>query len=126
MSEFKGSFEDFRTILSDLGERGSWSDISNGKQFKTQDGGILNWFSGTGKINFQGSSPARERLQQSFDETSPTTAPSLHVVTQIQGKSLQKVFVVHGHDTVAREQLNLCCISLVWILSCLPIRAEEA
>lgn len=105
MAEFNGSFEELQTTVAGFGCVGTWTDIANGKQFKTKEGGILNWFPATGRINFQGPAAAREKLQQSFDG-SPTVAISA-IAAASPAQAQEKVFVVHGHDTVAREQLEL-------------------
>lgn len=107
MSEFKGSFEELQIMVASFGCVGTWTDIANGKQFKTKEGGILNWFPATGRINFQGPATAREKLQQFFDGFSPAATFPAAATTPTQAKPQQKVFVVHGHDTVAREQLEL-------------------
>lgn len=67
----------------------------------------MNWFPATGRINFQGPAAAREKLQQSFDGSSPVATSPTTAVSPAQAKVQEKVFVVHGHDTVAREQLEL-------------------
>jgi len=109
MAEFKGSFEDLQQTVSNFGCAGAWSDIGNGKQFKTGDGGILNWFPATEKINFQGAAAAKNKLQALFGEASaPLPAMAAPVaVAAPNHKVKEKVFVVHGHDSVSREQLEL-------------------
>ena len=108
MQEFKGTFEELQTAVSGKGCIGKWTDTANGMQFKTNDGGILNWFPTTGKINYQGSATAKVKLQNSLGAASP---PKVHLVSSqpapVAVKPNEKVFVVHGHDTVAREQLEL-------------------
>ena len=106
MSEFKGSFGDLQAMVTKFGHIGDWVDIPHGKMFKTKEGGILNWFPASGRINFQGPTAAKEKLQQFFDMDSPSdvsSATAVHASSHPQ----QKVFVVHGHDSVAREQLEL-------------------
>lgn len=108
MAEFKGKFEDLQQTVAQHGFAGTWTDIANGKQFKTADGGILNWFNATGRINFQGTAAGKEKLQALFGEAPAAAlamAPAM-LAGQAQ-KSKEKVFVVHGHDTVSREQLEL-------------------
>ncbi|MBB6580634.1 TIR domain-containing protein [Ralstonia solanacearum] len=107
MAEFKGTYEDLQSKLTVLGCVGTWTEVSNGKQFKSSDGGILNWFPATGKINFQGSASARTKLESLFNGTQsqPSPASARHPVPA--GKPKEKVFVVHGHDSVSREQLEL-------------------
>ena len=108
MQEFNGTFEELQNAVSGQGCTGKWTDTANGKQFKTNDGGILNWFPSTGKINYQGSAPAKAKLQGSLGAA---PQPKVHPVSiqpaPVAIKPNEKVFVVHGHDTVAREQLEL-------------------
>jgi predicted nucleotide-binding protein len=108
MTEFKGTFENLEQTIAQLDCEGTWADIAHGKQFKTKDGGILNWFPATGRMNFQGPSSAQSQLQDLFGEA-PVTIVSV-IPTAVIGpaqKLKEKVFVVHGHDTVSREQLEL-------------------
>lgn len=108
MQEFKGTFEDLQFVVSTQGCTGKWSDVANGKQFKTNDGGILNWFPATGKINYQGSASAKAKLQTLLGVSAPTATPNLTPqASPAATKPNEKVFVVHGHDSVAREQLEL-------------------
>lgn len=105
MAEFKGTFEELQAELAKSGCTGKWSDIANGHQFKSDDGGILNWFPSTGKINFQGAAGPKAKLQALLSALAPDAAITPPVPAKAAAKS--KVFVVHGHDTAAREQLEL-------------------
>jgi deoxycytidylate deaminase len=52
---FTGTFEQLQEKLRDLNGQGEWLDLNeNQKQFRHNDGGILNWYPSTGTINFQG------------------------------------------------------------------------
>ncbi|QYY25458.1 TIR domain-containing protein [Diaphorobacter sp. MNS-0] len=106
MQEFKGTFEELQGTVAAAGCIGQWSDIANGKQFKSKDGGILNWFTATGRVTFQGTAAPKAKLMQMLGSeamSEPQAAPA--PVAAAKPKS--KVFLVHGHDTVAREQLEL-------------------
>lgn len=107
MADFKGSLEELQNAVANSGCTGEWTEIANGNQFKTTDGGILNWFPATGRINFQGTAAAREKLQQSFNISSASSTAPASTSVSTNSKPQQKVFVVHGHDSVAREQLEL-------------------
>jgi len=54
MAEFCGEFEGLKGLVTEIGYVGQWNDITGGKQFKSSDGAILNWYSSTGKLLFQG------------------------------------------------------------------------
>jgi predicted nucleotide-binding protein len=106
MQEFKGTFEQLQALVADAGCSGHWSDVANGKQFKTKDGGILNWYPATGRVNFQGPAAAKAKLMQMVGGASLADAPG-DTPPVAGAKPKSKVFVVHGHDTTAREQLEL-------------------
>jgi hypothetical protein len=63
MKSFNGTFEELQTRVSATGRKGLWADIANGKQFRCDDGAILNWFPGTGRVQYQGSEVLRDKLQ---------------------------------------------------------------
>ena len=106
MQEFKGEFDELRNRIESSGCVGQWSDIAHGKQFKSSDGGILNWYPATGRVVFQGPLGPKSKLIEmiSGHEAGPY-AGDVPAVAAAKPKS--KVFVVHGHDTTAREQLEL-------------------
>src|SRR5712691_7905802 len=113
MAEFKGSFESLCELVSSYGCKGIWGDITHGKQLRCEDGSVMNWYAGTGKIQFQGPQSAKEKLQ-TLVENGLQGGPSTIVTSSIlpggylaNPSSPKKVFVVHGHDTTAREQLEL-------------------
>jgi predicted nucleotide-binding protein len=108
MQEFKGSFEDLQQLVQQAGCSGQWSDVANGKQFKTADGGIMNWYSVTGRINFQGpATPKGKLMSQLGSSPAPTVSTTSGSAISAAVPAKQKVFVVHGHDSVSREQLEL-------------------
>ncbi len=69
--------------------------------------GSINWYGGSsGKIVFQSSGPLQEKLKKDLakhlGKKSKTSSPKTSSNT-----SDKKVFVVHGHDSAALEQLEL-------------------
>lgn len=111
----KGSFEDLKTMVRGVGrEISSAGPSGNAYQIKTEDGAILNWYDSTGTVQFQGKQEAKARLEADLATYTGTTmaavpvaaAPSSGNSTAPQQNS-GKVFIVHGHDSVAREQLEL-------------------
>lgn len=99
-------------MLERLGHHGEWFDIANGHQFRGTDGAKLNWFSTTGTLQCQGPPEIKARLAAALEaelepqrpHASPSSAPS---VAREPNSVRARVFVVHGHDTAAREQLEL-------------------
>lgn len=61
--KFTGTFESLKSKLSSLG--GQWHEDQPSKKVLRINGGLLNWFSGTGTLQFQGRSPGLEQLQAS-------------------------------------------------------------
>lgn len=60
--KFAGAFEDLKEKLSPLG--GDWNESQSAKKVLRLKGGVLNWFSGTGTLQFQGRSPGLEMLRE--------------------------------------------------------------
>ncbi len=112
----RGSFEDLQEIVKAVGFNISEIDDSgNQKQIRTDEGAILNWFSSTDTLQFQGKSIPKQRLQEGIGTYTGVVVPAPKTETLNEAAEPQaptsysnenkKVFVVHGHDTVAREQL---------------------
>lgn len=75
-------------------------------QIKTFNGGVINWFEKTGTLSFQGKENIKQKLIEDLakhiEEKSQTPYPKTASNT-----SNKKIFIVHGHDHVALEQLEL-------------------
>lgn len=107
-----GNLEDLQTIVTGCGFNiTEVRETEHGHQIRTSEGGILNWYPSTQNVSMQGKKDIRAKFTDAFNsytgvkptETSATIAnPKKPVVTRNK-----KVFVVHGHDTTAREQLEL-------------------
>jgi len=61
--KFTGTFEELKEKLSTLG--GEWNESQSAKKVLRLNGGVLNWFNGTGTLQFQGRSPGLEQLEAS-------------------------------------------------------------
>jgi len=115
--KFKGSREDLIRKIQSLGYSVELRDAGAAVQVKTTDGAILNWYSSTGTVNFQGDSAASERLKMLLEPILGTSdvyaSQAFYPVNQsaeifpakVEAKG--RVFVVHGHDQISREQLEL-------------------
>lgn len=97
--KFSESFEELKATISKTGVRGDWQDNGDKKQFKTSKGTILNWWPSTGTISFQGAAADKGILEETINGKNATTV----AVETVK----QRIFVVHGHDDVARDQLEL-------------------
>lgn len=108
MTKFHGSEEDFRSIVQLAAFDGDWSKTATAIRFKCRDGGGLNWSPKTGTIWFDGPENAKSALQNAVEAA----------IAQRKGAPKppsandRTIFVVHGHDSQSREQLELVLMKL--------------
>ena len=114
-----GTLDDLKTIVQGCGF--SISEVKeqeNCNQIKTNEGAIVNWYPSTGTLSFQGKKGPKDKLIEAWGTYTGSAAPmqthqenseqqSPPVSPQNPDTASKRVFVVHGHDTVAREQLEL-------------------
>jgi predicted nucleotide-binding protein len=112
--KFKGTREDLVGKIQSLGYSIEVRDTGNAIQIKTMDGAILNWYSSTGTVNYQGDTTASAQLKARLEpilgistSQSFTPVPANTDVAPAKVEAKGKVFVVHGHDQTSREQLEL-------------------
>jgi predicted nucleotide-binding protein len=114
----EGSLEDLKTIIQGCGFTISdVKDQEHGYQIRTNEGAIVNWYSSKGTLLFQGKSHVKDRLSEAWSTYTGTGTDSnaLQDISEVQKPSApvnpasanKRVFVVHGHDITAREQLEL-------------------
>lgn len=110
----KGTFEDLKTMVIGVGRQIIDTKTSGtAQQIKTSDGAVINWYETTGTVQFQGEKSAKQKLEKDLCEytgvtpVSPVKRGSPSIGIPAEAPSSSKVFIVHGHDTVAREQLEL-------------------
>lgn len=83
---------------------GAWSEEAGGKHvFRSREKGILNYWPAKGTVQYQGNAAAQEPLKAIFADG----APAAPLVGANPADARTKIFVVHGHDTQALEQLEL-------------------
>jgi predicted nucleotide-binding protein len=110
MDKFQGSFDELKELVTSTGVNGKWEDKGNCKQFRSKDGAVLNWYMSTSKVQYQGSEVHKKQFsellaaQGKHGKAGAQAGSQTHLPTSKENK---KVFVVHGHDDVAREQLEL-------------------
>lgn len=111
--EYRGTFEDLKTIVCKAGyeiiEVKLLPHHSPAYQIKTRCGGIVTWYEKTKKVVFQGTPRAVKKLVEDlalYIEETPTTS-SPKIASNILQAPSKKIFIVHGHDHVALEQLEL-------------------
>lgn len=112
-----GTKEELRTILEGSGHTiSSVEEKEYSIQFRTVEGGICNWFPSTGRLQFQGKKTEKDKLSTAVAQYMGL-APGANISGVVSESKLEapvmppssneKVFVVHGHDSAAREQLEL-------------------
>ncbi len=111
-----GSLEELKTIISGSGHGiSSVEENEHSYQIRTEEGGICNWYPGTGTVQFQGKKDKKDQLKEDVTEytgegnSGSGTAESVSEPEKPTNPSSasKKIFVVHGHDDTAREQLEL-------------------
>lgn len=94
---------------------------SGGYQIRTSNGGIINWYGSTGTLQIQGKDLAAKKLKEDLTpylgETSTTPSPIAlsnipKTSSNISESPSKKIFIVHGHDHTALEQLELILLKL--------------
>jgi predicted nucleotide-binding protein len=84
-------------------------DINHGTQFTLPEGTKVNFFQSTGKVMVQGKDSDEKKRAEHLLNAASKILPATAAGTQ-QPLSLiqpEKIFIVYGHDTEAREQLEL-------------------
>jgi predicted nucleotide-binding protein len=104
---FKGTLEDLKARLAESGIVGDWRDNGNGHQLRLPDGAILNFYPSTGTVHCQGRQPAQAQLESQVRVALDTTVP-IQTPKPAASEDEGRIFVVHGHDSAARDQLELC------------------
>jgi predicted nucleotide-binding protein len=103
--KFNGSLEELKSIVENAGLKGTWNVEAGGKHsFRSQDRGVLNWWPGTGTVQLQGQNDAKAKLEAALataeaGASRPGAAPA--------EEKQRQIFIVHGHDTAARDELEL-------------------
>lgn len=113
-----GTLEDLITKIEGCGfTPGETKELENSHQIKTSEGAVVNWFPSTGTVNIQGKPVPKKQLSEAWlayegggtaidpgGEKADTPSPD---APQHPASASKKVFIVHGHDDAAREQLEL-------------------
>lgn len=84
-------------------------EINHGLQFTLPEGTKVNLFPSTGKINVQGKDCAEKKRAEMLLQSAPavSSAPGVATAQSLPLLPPEKIFIVYGHDTDAREQLEL-------------------
>lgn len=104
MSKFFGKIDQLKQLVENTGYVGTWEhkEANNFYSFKANTGEILNWWPANGTIDFQGKNKERMKAQiQPLLDDSVAPAGSVERIAE------KKIFIVHGHDKQARNELEL-------------------
>lgn len=106
---FDGSIEELQTKVGSSGVAGDWATDGEGKHsFRSKKGGILNFWSTKGTLQFQGKAGPKDELEAIFSDQMALAMPgAAHGKSKLTTDRRTKIFVVHGHDHTALEQLEL-------------------
>ena len=63
LRKFRGSFVELQELVAATGIDGEWVEQGPHKQYRTDNGAILNFWSSTGTVNFQGPPSAAQELE---------------------------------------------------------------
>lgn len=103
MPDFHGSLEELKGAVERARYEGEWEQKPNNCwRFKARDRSGLNWSETKGTLWFDGPESVKLRLAEAVEA-------ALHKGEPVPLKEDRPsiIFVVHGHDTNAREQLEL-------------------
>lgn len=102
-TKFKGELEELKVLIASAGIEGIWRTETGGKySFKSTEDGVLNWWPATGTLQLQGQATGKAALEAALAEDTPAVAAA-----PAPAKPQRQIFIVHGHDTGARDQLEL-------------------
>jgi predicted nucleotide-binding protein len=110
--KYDGPIEDLQTVITGMGRNvTSCADKGNMHQIKTKEGETLNLFP-NGTLQVQGSPAIKQRFETDFDQYNGTPQATAVPVAADGAPNVvavlpKQVFIVHGHDDSAREQLEL-------------------
>lgn len=114
---FHDGIEALQARVAASGIAGEWAEENGGTKytFRSRERGILNYWPKNGTVNFQGQAAAQDALRAALGEggpAAPAPAPAPvavagAVIAPPAGQERTKIFIVHGHDTQALEQLEL-------------------
>jgi len=103
--KFHGTIEELQALVKQAGYDGAWAEVGNGQhQFKAKDGAVLNWWPTKGTLQFQGPIKPRDLFRAAVE---PLLSGATSHGSMGAAATQPQIFVVHGHDKEARDQLEL-------------------
>lgn len=105
--KFFGTHEEFRSKVESLQLSGVWDGQGKLLRFRAHSGEIINLY-GTGTVQVQGSNQEAVKVRLAEMIADPEPAPAAAHTS----KTEQHIFIVHGHDEAARNELELVLLRL--------------
>jgi predicted nucleotide-binding protein len=103
MAKFHDSIDALQSLVEASGLQGNWAEKPNNCwRFVAKNGGGLNWSATKGTLWFDGPAAAKAEIEAKFESMLQGEIPPPAKVEESG-----RIFVVHGHDVAAREQLEL-------------------
>src|SRR4051812_21892790 len=100
---FEESIEELQALLKTAGLKGKWEDDGQGKHtFRSNDGGVLNWWPTRGTVQLQGQDKAKSRLEKALRGEGAKAKGEFEQRTPSAQHQPKHIFIVHGHDSDAR------------------------
>jgi predicted nucleotide-binding protein len=108
MTQFHGTLDELKAAVAACKLVGEWSEAAqNGlHSFRAKTGEVLNWWPRRGTMQFQG------KNQDAFKCLLSASLGTQPAVVATKALPAAKIFVVHGHDREARDQLELVLMRL--------------
>ncbi len=104
--KFFGSVDDLKSRVASI--HGNWTEESSGKHtFRSSSGAVLNFWPSRNTIQLQGKPEAHPEIEALLADDAVGEHPRNDFVQANPQDEKQKIFIVHGHDTEARDQLEL-------------------
>ena len=74
-AKFKGELDELKALIAGAGIEGAWKEEAGGKHsFKSKADGVLNWWPGTGTLQFQGQADGKAALEAALAGDMPAAA----------------------------------------------------
>jgi len=107
--KFDSDIDALKATVELSGVIGEWSQKTDIHwMFKAKSGAVLNWWSTKKTLNFQGKTETKDEFQKAFEKACDGEAPKQRATPALKKANKKtKIFVVHGHDSVALDQLEL-------------------
>lgn len=107
-NKFEGTIEELQVLVKSAGLKGKWENDGQGKHiFRSNDGGVLNWWPSKGTVQLQGIDKAKSKLEKAIARGTATSAAEAAQAPTVAPHIPKHIFIVHGHDSDARDQLEL-------------------